>query len=247
MCVICYKPKGNNFPSKTKIKTMFKNNPDGAGFMYSNGKDVIIKKGLMTLSEFNAELNKVKKYENQPFVFHFRITTHGGTSRGLCHPFPLSDDIKLLESTNVITNIGIAHNGIIPLTRHAKKTSDTAQFIRQYMTKLLYNGIDADMLDVIEECIQSKMAILENSGNVHLLGNFVQDGNGVYYSNDSYKTKKEKNKTKKTWYNNYNDTFAKCSGECDLCKYEQDCFGYFTQYNPYSYDNYNLPLLNDYI
>lgn len=250
MCIIAYKPSGAPFPSKTKIKTMFKNNPNGAGFMYSDGENVYIKKGLMTLGEFNAELDKVREHIEYPFVMHFRITTNGGTSRGMTHPFPLSSDLKALTATEATTIIGIAHNGIIPMTQYASKISDTAQFIRQYLTRLIKSesDLDSDMLDVIEECIDSKMAILTQSADVFLLGSFVEDGNGVYYSNTSYQKKTSKaTKTSKT-IKPYADAFdyeeslpylLDCSGYCRWCKYEFDCLGEWSLDNPYEPTQYN--------
>lgn len=246
MCVICYKPQGVQFPSKTKIKTMFRNNPNGAGFMYSDGKQVYIRKGFMTLSEFNTALNRVKQHTEYPFVLHFRITTNGGTSKGLTHPFPLSDDIKQLTATECKTTIGIAHNGIIPMTAYANKISDTAEFIRKYMTKLIHSesDIDSDMLDIIESCIDSKMCILTASADVHIIGDFKKDGNGVYYSNDSYKkprAKKIKAKTYSygadTYY--YNTYVPYCDGYCRWCKYEEDCIGEWSSGNPYEPQIYN--------
>ena len=255
MCVICYKPAGIQFPSKTKIKTMFNNNPDGAGFMYSDGKAVYIKKGFMLLDEFNRELNKVKERIEYPFVLHFRITTNGGTNKGMCHPFPLSSDEKMLKSTRLKADCGIAHNGIIPLTSYAQKISDTAEFIKKYMSKMFMNGIDDDLLDLVEECINSKMVILEKNQNVHLLGDFVEDGNGVFYSNTSYR-KASKTKTKSKSKNNYYgfssfdsvyfDSYMsyKCyNDECDLCKYEKDCIGQYSDYNPYNPRQYNLEVI----
>ena len=250
MCVICYKPMGTAFPSKTKIKTMFKNNPNGAGFMYSDGKNVYIKKGFMTLGEFNAELNKVKAHIEYPFVLHFRITTNGGTSKGLTHPFPLSADIKELTAVKATTNIGIAHNGIIPMTDYASKgVSDTAEFIRRYMTKLVESesDLDADTLDIIEACIDSKMAILTASADVHLIGKFVQDGNGVYYSNTSYQKKRKTATASKVYkfdtydysgLTNYPTYIPNCDGYCRYCKYELDCIGEWSSINPYAPMNY---------
>ena len=251
MCVICYKPSGKPFPSKTKIKTMFRNNPNGAGFMYSDGQSVYIQKGFMTLGEFNSALNKVKEHIEYPFVLHFRITTNGGTSKGMCHPFPLSADIKELTATRATTDIGIAHNGIIPLTSHASQISDTAQFIRQYMTKLIHteSDIDSDMLDIIEACIDSKMAILTASADVHLIGKFTQDGNGIYYSNTSYQKKKKPLKLSSKYTDcdcydygytyNYPTYMPNCDGYCRWCKYEIDCIGEWSSQNPYNPDIYN--------
>lgn len=246
MCIICYKPSGAQFPSKTKIKTMFKNNPNGAGFMYSDGKAVYIQKGFMTLGDFNTALNRVRQRTEYPFVLHFRITTNGGTSKGLTHPFPLSDDIKELTATKQTANIGIAHNGIIPMTAYANKISDTAEFIRRYMVRLIKSesDLDSDTLDIVEQCIESKMAILTASADVHLIGDFITDGNGIYYSNSSYQ--KRKQKSTKTYVSkwsdetyNYMQSMPYCDGYCRYCKYEIDCFDEWSGGNPYNPDNYH--------
>lgn len=250
MCVICYKPEGKKLPSKKKIKTMFYNNPDGAGLMYADGERVYIKKGLMTLSEFNTELNKLRaRAIDIPVVMHFRITTHGATSKGLTHPFALSDNADILTATETTADVGIAHNGIIPMTSYARSLSDTAEFIRRYATRLFKDGIDADALAMCEELIKSKFCVLESDKSAHLLGEFMQDGNGVYYSNDSYKPRQKiKAKTSynlgsfwdnKETYSYVNNHY--CAESCDICKYESDCYMDWSDGNPYSPTAYHLP------
>ena len=264
MCVICYKPVGKNLPSKKKIKTMFNNNPDGAGLMYSDGERVIIKKGFMTLGAFNSALSDIRdRASDIPIVMHFRITTHGGTSAGMTHPFPVTDDVKKLAELEIETGLGVAHNGIISMTSYAKALSDTAEYVRRYMTKLLRDGVDADILDIIEESIGSKMCILERDMSAHLLGDFIQDGNGVFYSNDSYKPASKRGTKKTSWsytpsyWSNYDrwsyvddalttdterDFIRDCEdadGACDLCKRERECYGDWTEYNPYAPERYN--------
>lgn len=272
MCIICYKPIGKNLPSKTKIKTMFRNNPDGAGFMYADGKHVYIVKGLMTLGEFNRELNKIRKNAQElPVVMHFRITTHGGTSKGMTHPFALTANVQELTATRNTTACGVAHNGMIPITSYAKKMSDTAEFISRYMVKLLDpQNVDVDVLDIIEEVIESKMCILTADKDVHLLGQFTTDGNGVFYSNDSYKSPRKYRAPSFTapyyygagaLYPDCNggacyecaeelncfgtfsagnpNAFTTCADDCDLCKFEGDCLGHYSDNNPYNPRIYN--------
>ena len=52
MCIIINKPKGVAVPDSATIKQCWASNPHGAGVMYSTGKEVVIKKGFMTLEEF---------------------------------------------------------------------------------------------------------------------------------------------------------------------------------------------------
>lgn len=199
MCIICVKPAGEKFPSKKTIKTMFRNNPDGAGLMYSDGQKVTIQKGLMTFGEFWRALQAVRD-DKKTFVMHFRITTHGGTSQGMTHPFPLASDEKQLKKLNITSTYGIAHNGMIDLTSEATKISDTALFVKKYMYPLFKGGVEDYKLDLIEESISgSKMAILDRTGHVDLLGCWEED-EGLYYSNATYKAEKRT-------YNHYNDYF----------------------------------------
>lgn len=229
---------------------MFRNNPDGAGFMYADGKNVYIVKGLTTLGDFNRELNKIrKKAVDVPIVMHFRITTHGGTSKGMTHPFALTDDLNTLTATRATVPCAVAHNGVIPMTSYAKKLSDTAEFVSRYMTKLLDpEHIDVDVLDVIEEVIQSKMCILTADGDVHLLGSFVQDGNGLFYSNESYKTPRKYRGSGSGFFApvySYNSgafsgaLYPDCNGRtnCAECADEIDCYGAYTLSNPHAFKN----------
>ena len=237
MCIICYKPAGASFPTKRQFKTMFKNNPDGCGFMYPSGDGVNIDKGFMTYSEFRQALSKHLHEIDKPFVFHFRIATHGGINEEMTQPFPLSDSLHALRAVGLNDRVGIAHNGIIPLTNDARKLSDTAQFIRDYVTRLYDHrtGFDDITLNIIEACIgSSRMAILENTGACHLLGHGWKKCGALYFSNDSYidyKTaKKQTRKTAKlysTWdaFNTqYIDYDSFCDGYCDTCVYRDPCW-----------------------
>ena len=47
MCVIAFSPKGKDMPTEAQIKSMFKKNPDGAGFAYEEGDTVKYKKGFI--------------------------------------------------------------------------------------------------------------------------------------------------------------------------------------------------------
>ena len=235
MCIIAYKPVGAKFPTKNQFKTMFRNNPDGAGFMFSDGDSVTIKKGFMTYSEFRNAFAPYKDMTDNAFVFHFRIATHGGVNEAMTQPFPLSAKSKKLRSTDTRAAVGIAHNGIIPLTTDARKMSDTAAFIRDYMTRI-YNpqkGFDDITLNIIESCIASRMVILEPSGVAHILGHGWKKSGGLYFSNDSYidyfSTAKKAKKTAalySTWDNGYSfgDMYDWCDGECNACRLFPQCW-----------------------
>ena len=137
MCIIAIKKKNKELPDEEIFQTMFKNNSDGAGFMYNYEGKVIIQKGYMTYDSFKAALNKlctkVDVYTTA-IVFHFRIATHGSVSPALCHPFPLSHKIPMLKKLYSASRIGIVHNGIIPI-KPRKGISDTMEYIATVLAK----------------------------------------------------------------------------------------------------------------
>lgn len=187
MCIAVFKPMGERFPTKTEFKTMFRNNPDGCGFMYADGNKVVIKKGYMTFAAFWQAFKPYRDMKEKAFAFHFRIATHGGVSRSMCQPFPYADNIRELKRLETRAPLGIAHNGMIPITDEARKISDTALFIKKYLTRIVRtpHNIKQVDLDIIEACIDSKMILLQPNGSAYLIGKFIHD-DGLYFSNASY-------------------------------------------------------------
>ena len=202
MCIICYKPNKVDLPSDDVIRTMFKNNPDGAGFMYPLGgitesKDLIsvcrwegvqIKKGFMDVESFLKALHEITKPKDRPIVMHFRIATHGKKDQGATHPFPLSGDKIELRAP-----IGIAHNGIISqCCSSSKMLSDTQIFVKRFLTEIsLEKGFTTESLEPVSMIAgySNKFVLLNKYGEVALVGNFVEEG-GCYYSNSTYKETK---------------------------------------------------------
>ncbi len=188
MCVIVIKKAGIKIPDT--LKMCWDNNPDGAGFMYANGKKVHIEKGFMKWKNFNKAIKNLKIDTTAvPMVFHFRITTHGGTSQGNTHPFPISVDIKDLKKLKNAVDVGVCHNGII--SGYGKKTiSDTMDYIQkqlvpiQKLQKNFYNN--PLIMDIIDKAIDSKMVFLDYKGNIETIGQFIEDKN-IKYSNESFK------------------------------------------------------------
>ena len=209
MCIIAVKKIGVDLPKEEVFRNCFLNNPDGAGFMYNSHGKVVIRKGFMRYSDFKYalenELKKIKDVKNTGMVFHFRITTQGGTRQENCHPFPISNVENDLRETNIRTPLGIAHNGIIDLTsgynygkydaalkkyvRKDEHLSDTQLFIRDYLYdiyKLNHNFYKTEEgLELVEKLIDSKMAFLDGTGEIHTIGAF-NECKGILYSNYTY-------------------------------------------------------------
>jgi hypothetical protein len=196
MCIAIFKPCDVPFPTKKTLKICFNNNPDGAGFMYSDGVAVNIRKGFATFSAFWRELQHARDaFGNAPaFVLHFRISTQAGTRPDCTHPFPLSANMDDLRRLATRSSIGIAHNGIISLTSSYSRNithSDTMEFVTNYLSLIIdapnyYN--DARKLALIERLIgSSRLAILDARGHCELIGDGWREDGGCFYSNGSYK------------------------------------------------------------
>lgn len=192
MCIICISPKGKPQPTKDTMKEMFLNNPHGAGYMFLN-KDgnVEIHKGFMTFDEFYRNVKDEQFTKDDVVVYHFRIQTQGGINPYMTHPFPLTKNLEYTKKLDLLCSVGIAHNGIIRLTSDGdREYSDTAKFITRYLVNLIESPADLDdkkTLETIERLCGSKLAILDITGKVTLIGHFITEKDGIIYSNTSYK------------------------------------------------------------
>lgn len=192
MCIICVSKQGIEQPTADTIRTMFRNNPHGAGYMHVRNGHVIIHKGFMDCDEFLDQIRLEKFTEDDVVVYHFRISTQAGVNPEMTHPFPLSSETEHLKALDVECSCGIAHNGIISLTSTKAKTdmSDTALFIQNYVPHILRTPEDLknpNVLRILQELIgYSKLAILDGSGYVATVGHFIEGNNGLLYSNTTY-------------------------------------------------------------
>ena len=215
MCIIVYKPKGKEMPSRDTLMACFTSNPDGAGYMFPKQGKVEIEKGFMSFEPFykmlmqDYEENKGKDID---FVMHFRIGTQGGVNAQCCHPFPVSNDMEDLYKLVSRPNVGLAHNGIISLTtestydyyydstgiRHYRKPeleySDTMKFVTDYVSLIIKNKDwykDSTNKELIEKLAEkgytNKFAIMSGDGHTELLGPFIES-DGIYYSNYTFQT-----------------------------------------------------------
>ena len=192
MCIIVVKPMDVAMPDTETLRRCFNFNSDGAGFMYADGKIVQIRKGFMTFAEFvealDAEVPENERTETA-IVMHFRIATHGKVQAGCCHPFPVTDEKAELMAASTKSRMGLAHNGVIQGRHTSDNWSDTMDFVADVVTPLMrmnpafiYNSNAADLL---EGACNSKLAIMEGSGEIMTVGQFY-DVDGVKFSNTSY-------------------------------------------------------------
>lgn len=196
MCVIAISGKGKRQPTEDEIYMMYSKNPHGAGYMFSRSGKVLIHKGFMSAADLIFALRQERFSIADAVVYHFRISTQGGISPGLTHPFPLTSSLSLCKALDLSCALGIAHNGIIPVTGTFLETgySDTMLFIARYLSKIIRSRADLHNPEKIEAIKQligySKIALLDSSGEVVTIGNFT-DVNGILYSNLNHMNRTE--------------------------------------------------------
>lgn len=203
---------GVKMPSKEILQNCWNSNDDGAGFAFAYDGLVYIKKGFMTFDTFWEALTKAdERYhlDNLGVLLHFRIATHGGVIPAMTHPFPIVSDSGILQKLEYQSQYAVVHNGIISLTgadaRREPGMSDTAVFIRDYLSLIAQNRQwfrRKCNVELIEKLIGSKMAILNERGEIIHTSGFIED-NGVYYSNESYKTLRVRTHSYNSYANGY--------------------------------------------
>lgn len=212
MCVICIKKKGVNLPSDEIIKKMWNTNSDGAGVMYPDNGKVHIEKGFFNVEKFIERVHELD--ESNTIIMHFRIATHGGVNAGMTHPFPLTCKENEIVATDILTDVGIAHNGIIPKTTIDPRPqfSDTAEYI---MKKLYPRYLQSDNFftknknkEKIQKDITSRMVFLTPDGEVNTVGEWEEE-DGLLYSNTYFKFT----------YNNYYDRWGSYYDDFDYEEY----------------------------
>lgn len=203
MCIIAAKPAGIKMPSIAQQKIMWDNNSDGAGIMYAKDGFVHIQKGFMDWARYEAfmeHLMQTEDLDSLSVVMHFRIKTHGEINAENCHPFPVTRSIEQMKKTKSTCKLGMAHNGIINIVPR-KGISDTMEYNATQLAPL-YSAMpqfyrNASAMELVENAIDSKMALLNGAGELFLIGTFTES-EGVKYSNYGYQ--------KRAWtsYSSYN-------------------------------------------
>lgn len=184
MCVIAYKAKDVRFPSNENIGEMWSKNPDGAGVMWRDDEGLIHwKKGFMSLKKFRKWVKRNRAWlESVECALHFRITTHGGTSAGNCHPFAVDGgDSHRLEGT---ARRVLMHNGMLPLKPRANDISDSGELaLRLSECESPHKSMDA-----LNECLAGNRVILMDECGTHFYGDAFKrsadaENDGILYSN----------------------------------------------------------------
>lgn len=190
MCVIAVSKKGIRQPSVSELRSMWVSNPHGAGYMLVRNDRVEIHKGFLYWDDFIRSVRSEKFSASDAVVYHFRISTQAGICEEMTHPFPIVNNLKMMKALDLYCDIGIAHNGIIPLTTTFDETeySDTALFVSNYVSRIVRSP--ADMLnpyvqEMIAELGQSKFALMDFKGNIVTIGKFYNH-DGILLSNENH-------------------------------------------------------------
>lgn len=237
MCIAVIKPKNVDFPTKEQLKNCFDNNRNGAGFMYSDGENLIIKKGFMSFKSFMEAFEKENLSKDKLVFFHFRIATRGLVDSGNTHPFPIVNNVDLLRNTfNKFKGYGLMHNGVFQFPSANYEAYDKKSIISDTMllsikvseeltsfhkrifdlsSAIAYHIAtnDKDIKKLIDNEIgYNKVAIMNEKEELFKYGNWIEN-NGVFYSNGDYHTT--------SYYHggwvNYNNDYS-TDNLCDCCK-----------------------------
>ena len=265
MCIIAIKSAGTAV-DWTILDNCEVANPDGAGYAYVRGNEVVIRKGFFNNETMQDALdNEPIDQTRTEIMFHFRIATHGKVAPATCHPFPMSENRKALCDLNTTSPMAVAHNGVVPFMPKDKTYSDTMQYISMYLAPLGEQIRNPAVRDVVEHSADSKLAIMTPE-ELYLMGSFIED-DGWIFSNASYEDdylkpfanmtttyypKKKKGKKSGTStkridheWDTGDDLFANAN-EFDWSRYEQHynslefCDSCQKQYDPSLVENQNV-------
>lgn len=214
MCVIVCKEKNMELPTKKVLQECFNTNQDGVGFSYVRDNKVIIEKGFFKFEKFYDRLMEVDReldLYNKSLVIHFRWTTHGSTTSGNCHPFPITNNIDDIKATYFESDFSMVHNGII--SNYGKNLlediSDTQNFVIKYVFEMMkkdnrFLSKENNLNLLLKECENTKLAFLDVNDNITKVGNFTEL-NGIWFSNLNWQDVWEDYKYIPTYY--YDDSY----------------------------------------
>lgn len=205
-------------PEMPTLKNCWKNNPDGAGFAYSDGRKLRLVKGLMSWESFEKALKEAGDLTKYPTMLHFRIATHGTVKPANTHPFNVNDRIVA------------GHNGILSITAEGDLT-DSETFFKRVCNPMLkrFEMSSPEFAEVVQSLIDSsKLAFLSDSGEVKMFGKFIED-TGVFYSNSSYMEYQLPKYSKYGYGSSFYDNY-------DYSKYD---YGQYEPYNKYGTSSFD--------
>ena len=202
MCVICYAP-ANTIPTEDQLENACLSNPDGFGWAVRTDDGIITGRTMDADNGIDRFLDLRGKWMQYDATFHARITTHGETRLDNNHPFRVGDKRTVLF-----------HNGMLPINLPKGETrSDTRVFAEDRLTKMGLGTLDNKKYRRgLEKWMSgSKMVIMTERYDMRKQTYILneKDGkwdHGLWWSNDSYKTKP---RWMTTWTRQDDEEYAK--------------------------------------
>ena len=198
------------------VKCAIQRNNDGAGFALKRKnpldkkRNILISKGFMGKDPSNLLTNicdqNIKKEDE--LIIHLRYTTSGEVHINNCHPFGIPDkeNIGLIEVNNHNINFPVvAHNGTFydfveekslagwnHYYADKEKKSDSYKFVEELLVNknLLPIFVDkAKSKDFFfnSYILNNKLSLLFPDREMLLIGDFIEETDGMMYSNEYYK------------------------------------------------------------
>lgn len=154
MCLIIASIKGE-YIRPADLHEGFRGNPHGAGYMFTQGGKVIIRKPYWRIDKLIEDYKVDWPIMDGPHVFHFRLATHGATDGLNCHPFRLRG------------GQGICHNGMLA-GKGDDERSDTRHLVEEVLDRLptdwpAIDGLRA-LVDAYARGQASKFVLLGSDG-----------------------------------------------------------------------------------
>lgn len=177
MCVIACTPPGEMLTDEI-LKKCWDDNDDGAGYMFSTGNELVIRKPFWKFEDLLEQYHKdAAEYgDYSPFVIHFRWATHGQLNVLNTHPHKLCGG-----------KVGMVHNGIFADTPPINSgISDTVYFCRTVLAKrqpsqLIGRRFKAYLEDMIGA---NRVVFMDWTGKVSIVNDVMGDWVGeVWFSN----------------------------------------------------------------
>lgn len=189
MCIAIIKPKGQAIPSKKYIQNSFEHNPDGGGYAVKRNGYIKYAKGYFDVDEYYKELEQNIRTEDEALI-HMRITTHGGTSKECCHPFPITSSYKQMRKTEGKTDKILIHNGVLGgrFGEEARDGVSDTMVLTRYIDEAQFRSFGKGFKSIMNTVVSgtNKVAILTSRGITMIGKGWTEADDGNWYSNSTY-------------------------------------------------------------
>ena len=193
MCTIAIKTRGYEL-SEDIIKNIFNNNTDGAGFMWVEDGKVRWKKGFFSVDALLSSWRNHVKIDTLA-ALHCRIATHGAKDYKHCHPFPLTEDNRVMFKRKGSANAVLMHNGVMTFMEtdpnyNPKIDSDSSAYARKMYRsfgKVERLPNETESIAFRKETESSNRLVVFCGDGTYWTSGEWQYKDGILYSNGNWK------------------------------------------------------------